>query len=123
MSNQDRNSRDLTAQQAKDVRESMDVINSTRATDSGSSTQNSSGSLSTQVSSSLSELQSQIRQYNDALNRSSEYAQMASYAENNSANINSNYSQEFVKYAHEVAPGRATAMLTDSADPQLRTER
>ncbi|EBQ9093040.1 conjugal transfer protein TraG, partial [Salmonella enterica subsp. enterica serovar Richmond] len=46
-----------------------------------------------------------------------------SYAENNSANINSNYSQEFVKYAHEVAPGRATAMLTDSADPQLRTER
>lgn len=123
LSNQSRNSRDLTAQQAKDVRESMDVINSTRATDSGSSTQNASGSLSTQVSSSLSELQSQIRQYNDALNRSSEYAQMASYAENNSANINSNYSQEFVKYAHQAAPGKATAMLTDSGDPQLRAER
>ncbi|EBY1462067.1 conjugal transfer protein TraG [Salmonella enterica subsp. enterica serovar Brandenburg] len=123
LANQSRNSQDLTAQQAKDVRESMDIINSTRATDSGSSTQNTSGSLSSQVSSSLSELQSQIRQYNDALNRSSEYAQMASYAENNSANINSNYSQEFVRYAHAMAPGRATAMLTDSADPQLRAER
>lgn len=118
-----RSDRDMTTQESKDFRESMDVINSTRVTDSGSSTHNASGSLSSQISSSLSELQSQIRQYNDALNRSSEYAQMASYAENNSANINSNYSQEFVRYAHEVAPGRATAMLTDSGDPQLRAER
>lgn len=123
LSNQTRNSRDLTAQQAKDVRESMDVINSTRVTDSGSNTQNTSGSLSSQLASNLSTLQSQIQQYKDALNRSSEYAQMASYAENNSASINSNYNQEFVKYAHEAAPGRATAVLTDSADPQLRAER
>ena len=115
--------RDLTAQEAKDIREAMDVINSYRATDNSSHTDNASSSLSGQIASNLSDLQSQIQQYNDALNRSHEYAQMASYAESNSANINSNYSQEFVNYAHQVAPERATSILTDAGDPSLRAER
>lgn len=48
---------------------------------------------------------------------------MASYAENNSAAINSNCSQEFVNYAHHAAPERATTILTDAGDPSLRAER
>ncbi|PAX78554.1 conjugal transfer mating-pair stabilization protein TraG [Citrobacter sp. TSA-1] len=115
--------RSLTAQETKDVRDAMDVINNHRTTDNSSHTDNASSSLSEQLVSNLSDLQSQIRQYNDALNRSHEYAQMASYAENNSASINSNYSQEFVNYAHHAAPERATTILTDAGDPSLRAER
>ncbi|TQN75500.1 UNVERIFIED_ORG: conjugal transfer mating pair stabilization protein TraG [Citrobacter freundii] len=115
--------RSLTAQESKDVRDAMDVINNYRATDNSSHTDNASASLQNQLASNLSDLQSQIRQYNDALNRSHEYAQMASYAENNSASINSNYSQEFVNYAHHAAPERATTILTDAGDPSLRVER
>ncbi|EHW5359313.1 conjugal transfer mating pair stabilization protein TraG [Salmonella enterica] len=113
----------LTAQETKDVRDAMDVINNHRTTDNSSHTDNASSSLSEQLASNLSDLQSQIKQYNDALNRSHEYAQMASYAENNSASINSNYSQEFVNYVHQSAPGRATTVLTDAGSPSLRAER
>ena len=113
----------LTAQEIKDVRDAMDVINNHRTTDNSSHTDNASSSLSEQLASNLSDLQSQIKQYNDALNRSHEYAQMASYAENNSASINSNYSQEFVNYVHQSAPGRATTVLTDAGNPSLRAER
>ncbi|OSK88049.1 conjugal transfer mating-pair stabilization protein TraG [Escherichia coli] len=113
----------LTAQETKDIRDAMDVINNHRTTDNSSHTDNASSSLSEQLASNLSDLQSQIKQYNDALNRSHEYAQMASYAENNSAGINSNYSQEFVNYVHQSAPARATAVLTDAGDPSLRAER
>lgn len=115
--------RSLTAQETKDVRDAMDVINNHRTTDNSSHTDNASSSLSEQLASNLSDLQSQIQQYNDALNRSHEYAQMASYAESNSANINSNYSQEFVNYVHQSAPGRATTVLTDAGSPSLRAER
>ncbi|TQO04766.1 UNVERIFIED_ORG: conjugal transfer mating pair stabilization protein TraG [Citrobacter freundii] len=115
--------RSLTAQETKDVRDAMDVINNHRTTDNSSHTDNASSSLSEQLASNLSDLQSQIKQYNDALNRSHEYAQMASYAENNSASINSNYSQEFVNYVHQSAPGRATTVLTDAGSPSLRAER
>lgn len=115
--------RSLTAQETKDVRDAMDVINNHRTTDNSSHTDNASSSLSEQLASNLSDLQSQIKQYNDALNRSHEYAQMASYAENNSASINSNYSQEFVNYVHQSAPGRATTVLTDAGNPSLRAER
>ncbi|WP_105491473.1 conjugal transfer mating-pair stabilization protein TraG [Escherichia coli] len=113
----------LTAQEIKDVRDAMDVINNHRTTDNSSHTNNASSSLSEQLASNLSDLQGQIKQYNDALNRSHEYAQMASYAENNSASINSNYSQEFVNYVHQSAPGRATTVLTDAGNPSLRAER
>lgn len=115
--------RSLTAQETKDVRDAMDVINNHRTTDNSSHTDNASSSLSEQLASNLSDLHSQIKQYNDALNRSHEYAQMASYAENNSASINSNYSQEFVNYVHQSAPGRATTVLTDAGNPSLRAER
>lgn len=115
--------RSLTVQETKDVRDAMDVINNHRTTDNSSHTDNASSSLSEQLASNLSDLQGQIKQYKDALNRSHEYAQMASYAENNSASINSNYSQEFVNYVHQSAPGRATTVLTDAGNPSLRAER
>lgn len=116
-------SKGFSAQELKDFRNAMDVVTSTRVTDSGSHTDNSSGSLANQLSSTFSDLKSKASQYNDAVTRSHEYAQLASYAENNSANINQNYSQEFVGYVTSKRPGEADQLLSDAASPEVRAER
>ncbi|EBC4456235.1 conjugal transfer mating pair stabilization protein TraG [Salmonella enterica] len=116
-------SKGFSAQELKDFRAAMDVVTSTRVTDSGSHTDNASSSLANQLSSTFSSLQSQASQFNDAVTRSHEYSQLASYAENNSANINQNYSQEFVGYVTSKRPGEADKLLSDAASPEVRAER
>lgn len=116
-------SKGFSAQELKDFRDAMDVVVSSRVTDSGSHTDNESASLASQLSSTFSSLKSQASQYNDAVTRSHEYAQLASYAENNSANINQNYSQEFVGYVASKRPGEADQLLSDTASPEVRAER
>ncbi|HAK5802713.1 TPA: conjugal transfer mating pair stabilization protein TraG [Salmonella enterica] len=116
-------SKGFSAQELKDFRDAMDVVASSRVTDSGSHTDNASASLASQLSSTFSSLKNQASQYNDAVTRSHEYAQLASYAENNSANINQNYSQEFVGYVTSQRPGEADQLLSDTASPEVRAER
>lgn len=116
-------SKGFSAQELKDFRDAMDVVASSRVTDSGSHTDNESASLASQLSSTFSSLKSQASQYNDAVTRSHEYAQLATYAENNSANINQNYSQEFVGYVTSQRPGEADQLLSDTASPEVRAER
>lgn len=116
-------SKGFSAQELKDFRDAMDVVASSRVTDSGSHTDNASASLASQLSSTFSSLKSQASQYNNAVTRSHEYAQLASYAENNSANINQNYSQEFVGYVTSKRPGEADQLLSDTASPEVRAER
>ncbi|EDY3066334.1 conjugal transfer mating pair stabilization protein TraG [Salmonella enterica] len=116
-------SKGFRAQELKDFRDAMDVVTSTRVTDSGSHTDNASSSLANQLSSTFSSLKSQASQFNDAVTRSHEYSQLASYAENNSANINQNYSQEFVGYVTSKHPGEADKILSDAASPEVRAER
>lgn len=116
-------SKGFSAQELKDFRDAMDVVTSSRVTDSGSHTDNASASLANQLSSTFSSLKSQASQYNDAVTRSHEYSQLASYAENNSASINQNYSQEFVGYVTSKRPGEADQLLSDTASPEVRAER
>ncbi|EHA2887990.1 conjugal transfer protein TraG, partial [Salmonella enterica subsp. enterica serovar Javiana] len=116
-------SKGFSAQELKDFRDAMDVVASSRVTDSGSHTDNASASLANQLSSTFSSLKSQASQYNDAVTRSHEYSQLASYAENNSASINQNYSQEFVGYVTRQRPGEADHLLSDAASPEVRAER
>ena len=123
LTHQNGTSKGFSAQELKDFRDAMDVVTSSRVTDSGSHTDNASASLANQLSSTFSTLKSQASQYNDAVTRSHEYAQLASYAENNSASINQNYSQEFVGYVTSKRPGEADQLLSDAASPQLRAER
>jgi conjugal transfer mating pair stabilization protein TraG len=117
------NSKGFSAQELKDFRDAMDVVASARVTDSGSHTDNASASLANQLSSTFSDLKNQASQYNDAVTRSHEYAQLASYAESNSANISQNYSQEFVGYVAHSRPDDADAILSDAASPEIRAER
>ena len=113
----------FSAQELKDFRNAMDTVTSTRVTDSGSHTDNASSSLINQLSSTFSSLKSQASQFNDAVTRSHEYAQLASYAENNSAGITQNYAQEFVRYVMTKQPDTADAILSDATSPEVRAER
>lgn len=122
MSNRTGHSKDFSAQDLKDIRHGVDVISSYRTTDNSSHTDNSSGSLLNQMAATFSDMRTQASQYSDTQNRSHEYAQMASYAENHSDAIRSNYTQEFVEYAKQNHPD-AQRILTDVSSPEVREER
>ncbi|HEI6739722.1 TPA: conjugal transfer mating pair stabilization protein TraG [Yersinia enterocolitica] len=123
LTRQGSHSKGFSAQELKDFRDAMDVVSSTRVTDNSSHTDNASGSLVNQLASTFSTLNSQASQYNDAVTRSHEYAQLASYAENNQASIQQNYAQEFVGYVREQRQGDADMLLSDTANAEVRAER
>lgn len=123
LTRQGSHSKGFSAQELKDFRDAMDVVSSTRVTDNSSHTDNASGSLVNQLASTFSTLNSQASQYNDAVTRSHEYAQLASYAENNQASIQQNYAQEFVGYVREQRQGDADMLLSDTANVEVRAER
>ena len=122
MSNRTSSTKDFSAQDLKDIRHGVDVVASQRTTDNSSHTDNASGSLLNQMAATFSDMRTQSSQYNDAQTRSHEYAQMASYVQNHSDSVRSNYTQEFVEYAQQNDPD-ATRILTDVSDPAVREKR
>lgn len=122
MSNRTSSTKDFSAQDLKDIRHGVDVVVSHRTTDNSSHTDNASGSLLNQMAATFSDMRTQASQYSDTQNRSHEYAQMASFVENNSAAIRSNATQEFVEYAKQNHPD-AERVLTDVSSPEARAER
>jgi TraG-like protein, N-terminal region. len=122
MSNRTSSTKDFSAQDLKDIRHGVDVVASHRTTDNSSHTDNASGSLLNQMAATFSDMRTQASQYSDTQNRSHEYAQMASFVENNSAAIRSNATQEFVEYAKQNHPD-AERVLTDVSSPEARAER
>lgn len=122
MSNRTSHTKDFSAQDLKDIRHGVDVVASHRTTENSSHTDNASGSLLNQMAATFSDMRTQASQYSDSQNRSHEYAQMASFVENNSAAIRSNATQEFVEYAKQNHPD-AERVLTDVSSPEARAER
>jgi conjugal transfer mating pair stabilization protein TraG len=122
MSYRTSHTKDFSAQDLKDIRHGVDVVASHRTTDNSSHTDNASGSLLNQMAATFSDMRTQASQYSDTQNRSHEYAQMASFVENNSAAIRSNATQEFVEYAKQNHPD-AERVLTDVSSPEARAER
>nr|WP_255321254.1 conjugal transfer mating-pair stabilization protein TraG [Enterobacter cloacae complex sp.]QVQ60268.1 conjugal transfer protein TraG [Enterobacter cloacae complex sp.] len=93
MSNRTSNTKDFSAQDLKDIRHGVDVVASQRTTDNSSHTDNASGSLLNQMAATFSDMRTQSSQYSDAQTRSHEYAQMASYVQNHSDSVRSNYTR------------------------------
>ncbi|MGR7043402.1 conjugal transfer mating-pair stabilization protein TraG [Klebsiella aerogenes] len=122
MINRTSSTKDFSAQDLKDIRHGVDVVASHRTTDNSSHTDNASGSLLNQMAATFSDMRTQASQFSDTQNRSHEYAQMASFVENNSAAIRSNATQEFVEYAKQNHPD-AERVLTDVSSPEARAER
>lgn len=117
------NSSDRSSQELKDFRQGKDMVQSYRVSQSGSQTDNTANSKLEQLGTTLSVADSQYNQYTSSLTRSHEYSQLASTSDTTSANMQSNYAQEFVGYVQHNAPDKAETLLTDTANPATRAQR
>ncbi|MFQ1718529.1 conjugal transfer mating pair stabilization protein TraG [Aeromonas veronii] len=116
-------SSDQSSQEVKDFRQGKDMVQSYRSSVSGSHTDNTANTMLEQLGTTLSVADSQYNQYTASLTRSHEYSQMASTSDTTSANMQSNYAQEFTHYVQQQAPEKADQLLTDTASPTVRAER
>lgn len=112
-----------SSQAAKDFKEGMDVLTSSRVSNSGNHTDNSSNSNVDQFAATLSTSKSSYQQYSDSISRSHEYSEMASKTQSMSSQIDSNYDQQFANYVSQHSPTDAQAILTDTSSPAIAAKR
>ena len=109
---------DQNSQAVKDFREGLDMVTSSRVSESGSHSDNQSNSLAAQFAATMNDAKSQYHQYTDSTTRSKEYSRMASLARNESASLDANYTQEFVDWASKKYGSDAQNVLTHVASAQ-----
>lgn len=110
-------------QAAKDFREATDVLQSERMSHGTSQNDNTANSGVDQFAATLSVSQNSYDQYMTSRTRSQEYSEMASLAKSHSAQIDSNFDQQFVNYVMEKTPGSADRILSDTSSPDVARER
>ncbi|HAV1569283.1 TPA: conjugal transfer mating pair stabilization protein TraG [Enterobacter hormaechei subsp. steigerwaltii] len=115
-------SNDKTSQLAQDFREGLDMVTSSRVTAGGSHTDAASSNKVDQLAATLTDTQNSYQQYSDSMTRSHEYSEMAAYVQSNSAQINSNFDQQFANYVMQKS-GNAEAILSDTSSPEIAAER
>ncbi len=113
---------DRTSQLAQDFREGLDIVKTSRVSAGGSHTDATSSNKLEQLSATLIDTQNSYQQYSDSLTRSHEYSEMAAYVQSNSAQINSNFDQQFANYVMQKS-GNAEAILSDTSSPEVAAER
>lgn len=110
-------------QAQKDFREGWDVLKSERMSHGTSQNDNTANSDVDQFAATLSVSQNSYDQYMTSRTRSQEYSEMASLAKSHSAQIDSNFDQQFVNYVMEKTPGSADRILSDTSSPDVARER
>lgn len=113
---------DKTSQSVQDFKEGLDMVTSSRVSAGGSHTDTASSNKVEQLAATLSDTQNSYQQYTDSMTRSREYSEMAAYVQSNSAQINSNYDQQFANYVMQKS-GNAEAVLTNTSSPEVAKER
>ncbi|RVU72002.1 conjugal transfer mating-pair stabilization protein TraG [Pantoea dispersa] len=127
------NRHDQSSQEARDFRQGMDMVTSTRLSESGSHTDNQSNSLAQQFAATLNDAKSQYHQYTESSTRSQEFSRMATLSQTQSASLDANYNQEFVdwttaKYGSDAqniltnvrsAQGAATEFMHERLEPEI----
>ncbi|EJF32214.1 conjugal transfer mating-pair stabilization protein TraG [Enterobacter sp. Ag1] len=113
---------DRTSQLAQDFREGLDIVKSSRVNAGGSHTDAASSNKLEQLSATLTDTQNSYQQYSDSMTRSHEYSEMAAYVQSNSAQINSNFDQQFANYVMQKS-GNAEAILSDTSSSEVAAER
>lgn len=108
------NRHDRNSQSINDFRRGMDMVTSSRVTDGANHTDNASTSDVQQFAATLSEAKSQYHQYTTSSTQSSEYSRMATLAQNQSASLDTNYTQEFVNWAANKYGDKAQGILTNA---------
>ncbi|WP_455865474.1 conjugal transfer mating-pair stabilization protein TraG [Pantoea agglomerans] len=104
---------DQNSQAVRDFRQGMDMVTSTRQSESGSHTDNQSNSQVEQFAATLNDAKSQYHQYTDSSTRSQEFSRMATLAQNQSASLDANYNQEFVDWSTAKYGSDAQNVLTN----------
>jgi conjugal transfer mating pair stabilization protein TraG len=124
---------DQNSQEARDFRQGMDMVTSSRVSESGNHTDNQSNSQVEQFAATLNDAKSQYHQYTDSTTKSQEFSRMATLAQNQSASLDANYNQEFVdwttaKYGHNAqdiltnvssARTAATEFMQERLEPEI----
>jgi len=105
---------DKNSQAVNDFRQGMDMVTSSRVTDGSNHTENAATSNVQQFASTLNDAQSQYQQYTTSSTQSNEFSRMATLAQNQSASLDTNYTQEFVDWASDKYGDRAQGMLTSA---------
>ncbi|MCW0323756.1 conjugal transfer mating-pair stabilization protein TraG [Pantoea dispersa] len=124
---------DKNSQYVRDFRQGVDMVTSTRLSESGSHTDNQSNSLAQQFAATLNDAKSQYHQYTESSTRSQEFSRMATLSQTQSASLDANYNQEFVdwttaKYGSDAqniltnvrsAQGAATEFMHERLEPEI----
>ncbi len=105
---------DRNSQAVNDFRQGMDMVTSSRVTDGSNHSENAATSNVQQFASTLNDAQSQYHQYTTSSTQSNEFSRMATLAQNQSASLDTNYTQEFVDWAAGKYGDKAQGMLTSA---------
>lgn len=105
---------DNNSQAVNDFRQGMDMVTSSRVTDGANHTDNAATSDVQQFAATLSDAKSQYHQYTTSSTQSSEFSKMASMAQNQSASLDTNYTQEFVNWAANKYGDKTQETLTSA---------
>lgn len=105
---------DQNSQSVNDFRQGMDMVKSSRVTDGANHTENAGDSNVQQLAATLNDAQSQYHQYTTSSTQSNEFSRMATVAQNQSASLDTNYTQEFVDWAGNKYGDKAQSMLTSA---------
>lgn len=105
---------DKNSQEVNDFKKGMDMVTSSRVTDSGNHTDNASTSNTEQFAATLNDAKSQYHQFTTSSTKSDEFSRMASLAQNQSASLDTNYTQEFVDWASQKYGDKAQGILTSA---------
>lgn len=112
-SNQDMR-HDQNSQAVNDFRQGMDMVKSSRITEGANHSENAATSNVQQFAATLNDAESQYHQYTTSSTQSSEFSRMATVAQNQSASLDTNYTQEFVDWAANKYGDKAQSMLTSA---------
>lgn len=105
---------DQNSQAVNDFRQGMDMVKSSRITDGANHSENAASSNVQQLAATLNDAESQYHQYTTSSTQSSEFTRMATVAQNQSASLDTNYTQEFVDWAANKYGDKAQSMLTSA---------
>ncbi|EHO5973697.1 conjugal transfer mating pair stabilization protein TraG [Salmonella enterica] len=103
---------DKNSQAVNDFRQGMDMVTSSRVSDGSNHTENAGTSDVQQFAATLNDAESKYHQYTTSSTQSNEFSRMATIAQNQSASLDTNYTQEFVDWAANKYGDKAQSMLT-----------
>lgn len=105
---------DKNSQAVNDFRQGMDMVTSSRVSDGSNHTENAGTSDVQQFAATLNDAESKYHQYTTSSTQSNEFSRMATIAQNQSASLDTNYTQEFVDWAANKYGDKAQSMLTSA---------